>query len=262
VIDESPAAPSRLLLLGREHDEYGRVDYADIEGRTAAAISVGSDPTTWATRWKFDPDVLNEDALCAIEGDGWAGLAVADAHYGPEASHLLLARLDGIWSKIRPTDVEHLGQMIEFLRHGDPQRTESETTLLVAYYNRAERRGYGISFGDSSFVVLGPGRVPRTVNERDIRFVNAVDRGSLRNGLPFWFEAEPGDLLLAFTDGVNECHYREPATSVNLDDIAAAVASASFDPLQSVTNIALLALEGVRGNPGGQDNLAIIASQA
>ncbi len=153
MIKES-TTPNRLVLLGRDHNEYGRLDTSQVTERTAAAISVGSDPTTWATRWKFDPDVLNEDALCAVEGDGWAGFAVADAHYGPEASHILLERLDGIWSKIRPTDIEHLGQMVEFLRTGDPQLTESETTLLVVFYDRVERTGYGISFGDSSFMIV------------------------------------------------------------------------------------------------------------
>lgn len=262
MIDEAEVEPSRLLLLGREHDEYGRIDSAEIAGSTAAAISVGSDPETWARRWKYDPEVMNEDALCAIEGAGWAGFAVADAHYGPEASHLLLERLDAIWSRIRPTDIEHLGQMIEFLRNGEPQQTSSETTLLVVTYDRASRKGFGISFGDSTFMIVGPQRSPQIFTEANYRFVDAIHRGSLRNGAPFWFEADPGELLLTFTDGVNECHYREPATSVRPNDIADAVAFASFDPHESARAIAQMALDGVRGNPGGQDNVAIVAARS
>ena len=112
-----------------------------------------------------------------------------------------------------------------------------------------------------TFVIVGPDRTPLPVNERDFRYVSTADRGSLRNGLPFWFETQPGELMLAFTDGVNECHYRQPATSVSFDDIADTAAYHSYEPLPSVEAIAQLALEGVRGNPGGEDNLAIIAAR-
>lgn len=262
MIDGAPADSGRLLMVGRDHGEYGELASAEIGASTAAAISVGSDEDTPARRFKHDPDVMNEDALCALEGEGWAGFAVADAHYGPEASHLLIERLDAIWSRIRPTDIEHLGQMIEFLRNGDPQQTPSETTLLVVAYDRNARRGFGISFGDSTFMIVGPQRPPRIVNAPDDRYVDAKHLGSLRDGAPFWFDAEPGELLLTFTDGVNECHYRQPATSVRPDDIADAVAFASFEPHASARAIVELALAGVRGNPGGQDNVAVIASRA
>ncbi len=61
---------------------------------------------------------------------------------------------------------------------------------------------------------------------------------------------------------MNECHYREPATSVRPDDIADTAAYVSFDPLETVRAVGELALAGVRGNPGGQDNIALIASRA
>lgn len=253
--------PVTCLLLGEAHGSYGQVHAESVGDRTAAAISVGSDADSPSLQFKADLETPNEDALCVIETPTWAGFAVADAHFGPESSHVLLTRLDAIWSKIQPTDIDHLGQMIEFLRNGDPPQTTSETTLLVVYYDRVARTGYGVSFGDSTFMIAGPDRTPLPVNERDFRYVSTADRGSLRNGLPFRFEAQPGELLLAFTDGVNECHYREPATSVNLDDIADTAAYLSYDPRSSVEAIAQLALDGVRGNPGGEDNLAIIAAR-
>ena len=76
------------------------------------------------------------------------------------------------------------------------------------------------------------------------------------------FRADAGDLLLAFTDGVDQCHYRSPVTSIQPGHIAAVARAASFDPLAVVQDLTALALSGVDGNPGGEDNIAIVASLA
>ena len=204
----------------------------------------------------------NEDAGCLISTETWSGLAVADAHFGPESSHLLIERLHKIWGNITPTDLDHLGQMIEFLRQGDPATTESETTFLTAVYDRQTKTGFGISFGDSTFAIAGPGRSARPINELDDRFVNTIELRSLRHGSAFEFSAEPGQLLLAFTDGIDGCHYRNPETSVQTHDIDRIAAEAHYDPLATVTNLTQLALDGVRGFPGGQDNIVALAVEA
>ncbi|NNC81558.1 MAG: SpoIIE family protein phosphatase [Acidimicrobiales bacterium] len=258
----SPMAENNLLLLGKDYPTYGVFDSFPVGERSAAAISVGSDVDSPSQRFKEDPLVPNEDALSVVDTDDWAGFAVADAHYGPESSHMLVERLHRIWLQIRPTDLQHFAQMFEFLRNGEPQLTRSETTLLAVAYDRASRTGFGLSIGDSSFVVVGQNQPPLTVNQRDMRFANADDRHSLARPRGFEFRAEPGDLLLTFTDGIDECHYRTPETSVQPADIAAVASGAGYDPLATVTQLTELALAGVRGNPGGQDNIAVIASRA
>ena len=252
----------RLLVLGRDHGTWGAVASTEVGSLAAAAISVGTDPDSPSSQFKYDPDVSNEDAGCLTSSHDWTGLAVADAHYGPESSHLLIGRLHTMWGKIRPTDLGHLAQMIEFLRQGDPALTDSETTLLTVAYDRATRVGFGISFGDSTFAIAGPNRSATPVNSHDIRFVSPVHRESLRHGTAFQFRADPGELLLAFTDGIDGCHYRNPATSVQPGDIDLVALQADYAPHAVVRNLTELALSGVRGNPGGQDNIVVLAATA
>lgn len=252
----------RLMLLGEDYGEYGAAGITRVGALAAAGISVGSVTDSPSNRWKFDSRVLNEDALSVMEAGNWAAYAVADAHYGPESSHLIISRLHTLWGKVRPTDLEHLSQMLEFLRQGEPASTESETTLLAVVYDRQERTGFGISFGDSSFVLVGPGHTGEAINPRDVRFVTTRGRSSLRHGATFTFRANQGDMLLAFTDGIDECHYRHPETSLRPHHITQVVAEANNDPLATCNRLIAKALDGVDGNPGGEDNIALICASA
>lgn len=252
----------RLLLLGKNYGTYSAISSTAVGSEAAAGTSVGADPDSPSHQFKHDDTVNNEDALCMIAAPDWIGMAVADAHYGPESSHMLMERLHDIWAKVRPKNVDHLAEMIEFLRQGDPAETESETTLLVTVFDRESREGFGLSWGDSSFAIVGSERSPWRINAHDNRFVATNRRGTLRNGGPFDFTAEPGELLLMFTDGINECHYRNPATSVQEYHIHEAVRSAQFEPLDVVNRVISTALGGVDGYPGGQDNIVMAAARA
>ncbi len=252
----------RLRLLGEEYGKYGTISSTRVGTDAAAGISVGSDTDSPSKQFKYDYDVDNEDALCMIVASDWIGMAVADAHYGPESSHMLIRRLHDIWAKVRPKNIEHLQQMIEFLRQGDPARTESETTLLVAAYDRATGKGFGLSWGDSTIAVTGPDRTPKRLNPHDNRFVSARQRGSLRHGGEFHFAAQPGELILMYTDGIDGCHYRHEETSVQTRHIHEVAKQSAFDPLDVVNGVMSLALRGVDGNPGGQDNIVMAAARA
>jgi hypothetical protein len=69
-----------------------------------------------------------------------------------------------------------------------------------------------------------------------------------------------GDMVLAFTDGIDECHYRRPATSMLPHHIVASVAEGQRRPPEVVAILARQALGGVDGNLGGQDNIAVLAA--
>ena len=261
-MDSETPELGQLLLLGRDHGDWGQITSTPVGSLAAAAITVGSDPESPSSQFKYDPDVSNEDVGCITSYLEWTGLAVADAHYGPESSHMLIERLHTVWANVRPTGVDHLAQMIESLGHGDPAVTESETTFIAAVYDRPTRTGFGISFGDSTFAIAGPNRSAVPVNSHDHRFVNTIRPESLRNGSAFKFRAGPGDLLVMFTDGIDGCHYRHPKTSIQPTDIDQVMSNADYDPHRCVKNLAQLGLDGVRGNPGGQDNIVVLAATA
>jgi len=251
-----------LLLLGKDYGDYGAICSVPVGKHGAAAITVGDDPESPSHQFKHDPLVKNEDALCLLDGDNWSGYAVADAHYGPESSHLILSRLHHMWASGLPETVDDLADMIASLRHGDPATTESETTLLVVSYQRHANQGFGISFGDSTFTILGADRTGEPINQHEHRFVTTANHASMTNGLLFHFFTEPGELLLLHTDGIDGCHYNHPATSVRPEHVLALAKAAAYDPLQTVETLTRLALTGIDGNPGGQDNIATIAATA
>ena len=235
------ASTETLLLLGRDHALPGLVEVAaSADGRSACALSAGA-----GTRGgKHDP---NEDAVLVLDGGRQCLIAVADAHFGASSSHRLLER---IAAEVSP-DVPNLfllGEAIESLRDeaADPD-DPSETTLVVVVLQRGQRRGFGIAFGDSSCVVLPRDGEARALAEKRPGFVTLARPAGLarEQGHAFRFLAGSGDLVAVYTDGVDECHYGRPRTSVRLRYVAAAAAETNHDPRTFVERLALTALEGV-----------------
>lgn len=244
-----------LCLLGRDHQRYGAFDSFAVGEAAAAAISVGADHSSPSLVFKDDPEVLNEDALCVTVDGKRTGIAVADAHYGPESSHTLINALHQRWADRLPSSAEELALSTTTI--GTAAVTDSETALLVAVHDAASGVGFGLSIGDASLVIVGAGGDATPLNPRNHRYVTA--EGDDAEPLPFTFHATEGDLVLAFTDGVDECHYRNPATSVLPHHIERIAQTHANDPLGVVEALTHLALSGVDGNPGGQDNIAIVA---
>lgn len=250
------AAHETLLLLGEDNTDWGAVGIrAGATGRVACAISRGRRPALPSSApTKVDP---NEDAVLALDDGDAVLLAVADAHHGREAGHRLLER---IAAGLR-TDLPSLHALAEALAGlaGAGGETPSETTLAVAVCRRSSRRGFGLSFGDSSVFLVGGGEPPRRLAAKRHAFVRPGDALSLarERAVPFRFVGGPGRLLVAFTDGVDECCYGRPALSVgpaHLDDLLRETGALPEAYARALAN---LALEGVGGNPGGEDNLAV-----
>ena len=69
---------------------------------------------------------------------------------------------------------------------------------------------------------------------------------------------EPGDVLVAYSDGVHECNRGRPGRSIQPHHIASIFKRCS--ELETfVLELATAALIGVDGHPGGEDNIAVIA---
>ncbi len=248
------------LLLGRDYPEYGKIAVIRAGVAISAAISVGSDEKSPSHRYKHDPNVKNEDALCVVERSGRRAFAVADAHFGPEASHNLIHQVLVSLTKSIPESGDELLSLVRSLGEARPAQTASETTLAVAVHDQIVNTGFGVSVGDSTIMLVSRIGETQVLNRRNNAYVSSADVSSSLGLTRFEFVTSPGDMLLAFTDGVNECHYRHPATSIRESDISEVVSAAGFDHLRVVNDLGQLALKGVRGNPGGQDNVAIVAA--
>jgi hypothetical protein len=158
-----------------------------------------------------------------------------------------------------------LGELFALAGSESTPPTESETTLLVAVWDRAAAHGFGLSFGDdSSLVVVGTDRPPQRVNRKTTSHVGPWDRSSFDPGraheLTFW--ARRGELAVAFTDGIDECHYREPETSVQPEHLQGLLVDSEGDAERFVRKLTELARGGVAGHPGSEDHIALVATRA
>ena len=255
----SPVATA--MLLGEDHTTYGQFDSRVLAGgRTVCAISAGRQIPAESAAAKFDP---NEDAVLAMDSGDAVLLAVADAHHGRQSSHELLRAL----ARTLSPDVPNLHELAEALAGIDPtppeSATMSETTLLVVVYARGSRRGFGLSFGDSSALLVGTDPEPRRLVEKKGVFVTpARPEGLARDrGEAFRFVGAPGGLLVAFTDGIDECCYRDPRRSVRRSHLQALLDRHGPQADAYARALARQALIGVDGHPGGQDNLALAVAE-
>ena len=257
-------SPRSALRLGSDYIEFGEYSAGRLSDCSAWVISVGADkyaPSAWA---KGEQEFPNEDALLVVEQDGFALLAVADAHFGRQPSHVLLNELAACAEPI-PRTMEDLTTVIGRMANREPEQDPAAaTSLLVVVYNRGSRAGFGISFADSTFALVGSSGHRTPLDEYSSQFVHLCMPASLHpsGADQFAFTAEPDDLLVAYTDGINECHYHEPETSVTPREMEKAYSRVGADPEAYLRAIVELALKGVAGNPGGEDNIAAVAVKA
>jgi serine/threonine protein phosphatase PrpC len=246
----------RIVGLGSRHQTYGEYSTEQLSDRIVGFLSVGSDPTSPSLVYKGTSGTLNEDAYLVAEDGDWVLMAVADAHYGPEASHALMERLDEHLGSI-PHSLGELALLVLGLGH-PPWPGTSATTFLVAVYNQETGHGFGYNWGDSSLCCLNAKGLQQ-LNEVDEEYISADGPMDIQKA-KFEFQVEPGSLLLAYTDGINECHYRSPLTSVTERELRALYQRLPKDEraLWFGQQLMELALAGVDGQPGGQDNVALV----
>jgi len=255
-----------IQLLGEHHPRFGDLRVEDqAGGRTAAAISAGSDGPYGAAIFKADLHVPNEDACGAVDDAERTLLVVADGHHGHRASHDLVTRALALDV---PRDTLELLGALRHLAAVDGPQDLSASTLLLAVCDRRRGRGFGASFGDSSLVLLDRGAQPLPVTQKDERYVSPRNPAGLdpRRAQEFEFAAPPDSLLVAFTDGVDECCYRAPERSLGLGDIGDLLDRVGREEAELTRRftdaLARAALQGLQPDAGGQDNLAIVATRA
>lgn len=245
-------------MLGSEHVDYGSFSQGKL-GLACACLSVGGDRSSPSLSFKARKEQPNEDALLVKRCDDLYLLAVADAHFGIESSHRLLQRLTE--REIPRSRLDLLKLCLDIQRPHEV--ASSGTTLIVAVLDARSGHLRALATGDSTLASLDQAGW-RVHNERNNAYVR-LDRLSYPDT---WSEIElqlePGALLVLHTDGVDECHYRQPATSLqphHMVEIWQGVADGPVE--QKVRRFAAAltdaALKGVDGNPGGQDNIALIA---
>ncbi len=250
------------LLLGRDHEEYGAHALITVSANTAATISPGSD-VEFLKRSVAKYDV-NEDALLVFEDTRHTVLCVADAHFGSESSVRLITALSEALVPV-PQNASQLADVFRELAGRRPDGGgDSETTLLVCIHDRLFQQAFGLSFGDSSLVRIAADGAAELVNEKSLGFVSLTTPGSLdpRNAGTFNLSPQSGDLLMVYTDGIDECCYRDPDRSITLEILARAVRTSGRAPADVAQALTRLALAGVGGHPGGQDNLALAVTRA
>ncbi len=251
-----------MLLLGEAEERYGEIRLAALgAGRIACALSVGSDAASPARDHKGHPGIPNEDALLAVETGSRTLLAVADAHFGAFASHALLRRLDERLAEVPPSPATLLRALRETAVDAEEAApTDSATTLVAAVYRRELGAGFGFSFGDSTCMLIGKGIGAQRLNRSTAAFVTPASPRSLaaERAEFFEFEAPPESLLVAFTDGIDACHYRHPETSLGPREFLQLLDEVGPRPEAFARRLAEWALRGLEGHPGGQDNLALV----
>lgn len=248
------------LLLGENCKKYAEIERCDIDGAVACALSIGADPRSPSLAFKGNKDSANEDALFAAVGEGRVIMAVADSHFGQWASHAMIA---GLYDRYRDlTSFTSIYRVFEGICDAQHNFMEpSETTLALVSVDIATGKGIGVSFGDSSVLLIDAAGVSRR-NLKNGSYVSPNRASSLDASAAdeFEFTAKKGAVLMLFTDGVDECHYGHPETSIQDRHIFDLYRQHPDKPVAFVSALATLSLAGAEGNPGGQDNLAIAAA--
>lgn len=248
------------LLLGERSKKYGEIECCHIDRSIACAISVGSDAASPSLVHKGNKDSPNEDAIFACAHEGRIILAVADSHFGQWASHAIITGL--FESKAKLMSFESIYRVFHSICDTKHDHTErSETTLALVSIDTATGQGIGVSFGDSSVLLINSAGALRQ-NIKNNHYVSPNRALSLDATFAseLKFVVNKGDILMLFTDGIDECHYGCPETSVQDNHIHELYRKHPHDVARFVSALATLALSGVNGNPGGQDNVAVAAT--
>ncbi|MCA9793937.1 MAG: SpoIIE family protein phosphatase [Candidatus Eremiobacteraeota bacterium] len=242
----------QLLMLGRDHTDYGEWEQQEL-AEAIACLSVGQDKDSPSLGFKADKANPNEDALLILHHNGRYLLAVADGHFGHQTSQALVERLS---RAPIPGDESELRRALSGL--AEPALpVGGGSTLLVAVVDASARRGFALYAGDSSLAIVDAESCQVYTEERKrfFYFNNPLEADEWQS---IHFDLPAEGAVLLYTDGINECHYRQPDTSVGAEHIHRLWKFFGQQPAEFAGQLVKLALTGIEPHPGGQDNIALI----
>lgn len=250
----SPVAAPRLsqvLLSGQEHVHLGAVAWEGLDG-VHVGLSAGQSPAAEAAAQKL---YANEEAV-ALLGDGQRVLvALCDGHQG-SAGHVLAREILSRAQGELPNSLSQLSRLLlEPFAGCEPG---SGTTLLLVCIELASGRVFGLSFGDSSALVL-TSRGCTVLNRHSDNYLHPHQPTRFELASTFSYLLGPGEGLLLYSDGLNECCYGQPSRSLQLRHLWECFWNADQQAQGWASAVAAQALAGVDGHPGGQDNLSLVA---
>ena len=245
-----------FLHLGESAQDYGVIEQRHPHHEVTTCLSVGADPDSPSLAAKGSRSQPNEDGLLVAREGSRFLLAVADSHFGCAASHRLLTHLSERLASI-PESTGELALLCLGLCD-PPWDDDSASTLLVLVVDCHSGEFFGYSWGDCSAVqTVGQRVLALTRDDADVDYISNFDAPEPDRAEVLGGTLERGDSLLLFTDGINECHYRNPDTSLNLLHLQQLLEQHK-PPRDWARAVVEAALQGVGGFPGGQDNIALI----
>jgi len=246
-------------MLGKDFTAHGDIGFCALSEYISCAMSIGAEQTVSSLTYDAFCKHSNEDALLAAVHDDTILLAVADAHFGDWASHQLIAGLAEQSHNI--SDLASIYKVLDNLHEMYSDSTiTSETTLIVVSFNKKTRFCEGVSIGDSTAMIINSAQAKR-INMKSHNYASPNYSANMYEAISdeFSFQLSDHNCLVLFTDGVDECHYGHPETSVGDEDILTVYKKYSNDSMKFTSQLTQLALTGVNNNPGGQDNIAIVS---
>lgn len=243
----------RILLLGSKHTTFNEVAQENL-GFASACLSPGADPNSPSFQNKGDKSKPNEDSLLVLrQGTSWL-LAVADGHFGTSTAEAMVEHLSRI-----PRIPQRLGPLSLWLSSLQLPNSASMAgaTLTVACFEETTRKVVGLSLGDSSIATISEVGF-ELLNQPNENYIRPTSGVAIELACKFDFNLAPDAMLLLYSDGVNECCYRCPEYSIQGRHFQELYAK-NPSPADFSLGLARLALAGVDGQVGGQDNIAVVA---
>jgi len=262
--------PARIAaLFGEDHgttDQFGvSVVGGPLSGASATACALSAGGEGVLAR-KGPSLVLNEDCVLAFDDGRRAIQVVADGHHGHEASHATVELLASILEESGPTiePEEALARLHPLALEAELVDDGSRCTLSLVTIDRDEGLLEGICLGDSAVFLGNMESGVRRVVPPNTFYLAPWDAGSL--AIPpsahFRLPVKSGDWVVACSDGVHECRYETPDESIGVEDLETLMIRASRRPEAFVEAAVRMALAGVHGHGGGEDNIGVVASIA